>query len=236
MQYLYITTAGAKIDGVRIQGTGQGHLYNGVRFDHVDSPTLSNCTIASIPGNAGSPPGETFGVNFQGSTGTVTVENVTVDGGNVGAAAMGSNNSGATYNITNYLAINNPYSAGWASWEHTGTMNFHGFVVRNGARAFNAERLAGTVNFYDPLWDDPFSGHFDVNPTYETGWTGGVLNFWFSSATAWQAFIAKRSHKTILAVSNPSSVSVGLVKNDVIRVYIGGVRQTQSTYVTWTGI
>lgn len=236
LQYVAMSAAGAKVDGVKIQGTSQGHLYNGLRFESVASPTLSNTTVAGIPGDAGSPPGETFAVNFQACTGTVTVTNVTVDGQNLGAAAIGSNNSAATYNITNYLAINNKYSAGWASWEHKGVMNFHGFVVRNSARAFNAERLAGTVNFYDPLWDDPFAGHFDVNPTYETGWAGGTLNFYFTAASNWNAFIAARTNKTITAVSNSSSVSAGLVKGTVIKVYVAGVLQTQSNYVTWTGI
>lgn len=234
LQYIWITTPGAKIDGVKIVGTSQGHLYNGVQYNHVSNPTLSNATITGIPGNNGSPPGETFGVNFQGCTGTVTVHNVTVDGGDEGASGIGSNKSGAKYNIVNYLAINNKYSAGWASWEHTGTMNFHNFVMRNGARAFNAERLAGTVNFYNPIWDAPFSGHHDVNPTYDSGFTGGHLNFYFSSATAWRNFIAPRSIKKITATTNSKSVSLGLSKGSVIKVYVAGVLQKQSTYVQWS--
>jgi|GEM_PF-5063566 len=236
LQYVFSASSGFTVDGVKILGTPQGHLYEGLRFNAIANPTLTNSTIANIPGDDGTPPGETFGVNFYASTGTVTVTNVTVDGGGVGATAMGSNNSGATYNITNLYTHDHPYSAGWASWEHSGIMNFHGFVMKNGARAFNAERLAGQVNFYDPLWDDPMSGHFDVNPTYESGWTGGELNFYFSSISAWNTFIANRTNKKITAVSNPSSVSYGLSKSTVINVYIGGALQTQSNYVTWTGI
>lgn len=239
LQYIYIGTAGAKVDGVKIIGTTQGHLYNGLYFYHVSSPTLSNVTITGVPGNNGSPPGETFGANFQHATGTVTVTNVTVDGQNLGASGLGSNGAtgvSATFNITNYYALNLKYSAGWASWQHIGTMNFHNFVVKNSARAFNAERLAGKVNFYDPIWSTPFSTHYDLNPTYETGFTGGTINFYFSSTTAWNNFIAGRTIKKITATSNKSSVSLGLNKTNVIKVYIANVLKTQSSYVQWTGI
>lgn len=236
LDYVNISTANAKVDGVKILGTSQGHLYNGLRFTGNASATFSNSSVVAIPGNSGSPPGETFGVNFQACTGTVTVTNITADGQNVGAAAMGSNHATARFTVTNYLAINNKYSAGWASWHQLGQMDFHGFIMKNGARAFNAEGLGAEVNFYDPLWDDPFSGHSDVNPTYESGFAGGHLNFYFTDQAAWNAFIATRTNKKITAVSNSSSVSLGLVKSDVVRVYIGGVLQTQSNYVQWTGI
>lgn len=233
LQYIYITTANAKVDGVKIVGTTQGHLYNGLEFDKCASPTLSNATIQGIPGNSGSPPGETFGVNFHACTGTVTVQNVTVNGENLGATGIGSNGGTANYNVTNFTASNNRYSAGWASWELKGTLNMHNFQMHNGARAFNAERLAGTVNFYDPLWDTPTSGHYDVNPTYETGYTGGHIRFYFTTATNWNNFIAARSIKKITAITNTSSIKLGLVKSTVIKVYVAGVLKTQSSYVQW---
>lgn len=239
LQYMFFNAANVTVDGVKINGTSQGHLYNGLRFQACANPTLSDSTIFNIPGNYGAPPGETFGVNFQGSTGTVTVKNVTADGNGVGASIMGSNSSGATYNITNLLSQNCPYGSGWASWQHTGTMNFYNFIVKACAKAFNAERLAGVVNFYDPLWELPGggggNGAYDLNPSYDTGYTGGVVNFYFTSAANWNAFTANRGGANIKAITDTNSVSKGLKRSTVINVYVGGVKQTQANYVTWSG-
>lgn len=233
LQYIIMfRQANAIVDGVHVKGTTQGHFYNGLRFDGNANATLTNSKISAIPGNAGSPPGETFGVNFQNTSGTLLVENVTGDGGGVSAAMFGSNGVTAKCTIRNLYTFNHPYSAGWASWQQRGQMDFYNFQCF-GARAFNAERLVGTVNFYDPVWGDPKSQ--DINPTYESGWTGGLVNIYFSDNAAWQRFLAARSaRKYVYPLTNASSVSLG-VNRDTVKVFVGGVRKTTSDYIRWGG-
>lgn len=237
LQAVFTQSTGFTIDGVKFVFTDQGHLYNGVRLEQIASPKVTNTTILAAAGNAGSPPGETFGgINFQRASGTATVTNVTVDGQNWAAAALGSNSASAHFIVTNVWTYNHPYSAFWASWQQTGQMDFYNCGMSNGARAFNAERLAATVNFYDPLFAAPMPGHSDVNPTYDGGYTGGVINYRFTTQANYTAYLANRGGKKTTAISNPSSVSQGLVKGTVVNFYIAGVLQTQSNFLTWSGI
>lgn len=218
------------VDGVHIKGTTQGHLYNGLRFDGNTNVTLTNSKISNIPGNAGSPPGETFGVNFQNTAGTLIVKNVTGDGGGVSAAMLGSNGNTAKATVTNLYTFNHPYSAGWASWQQKGNMDFYNFKCL-GARAFNAERIVGVANFYDPIFGDPKSQ--DFNPTYEPGWVGGSINVYFSTQQAWNNFLAARTNrKYIYCVTNASSRNLGVTK-DTVKVFVNGVRQSGTNYIQW---
>lgn len=63
-----------------LQGTEQGHLYNGIMVGN-SSPgtTVENLLITGIPGDAGTPPGETFGLNWWRGSDSVT-RDVEIDG------------------------------------------------------------------------------------------------------------------------------------------------------------
>ena len=89
-----------------VQGTEQGHLYNGIMVGRSGPGTkVENVLITGIPGNNGAPPGETFGLNWWRGSDSVT-RNVEIDGyrwtGNsfasrvrgpkVGASPIGYNN------------------------------------------------------------------------------------------------------------------------------------------------
>lgn len=221
---LYLLRLDAKnavVDGVTIKGTSQGHLYNGLRFDKVANPTFMNSTILNIPGSSHANPGETFAVNLQRSTGTATVSNVTIDGGNVGAGGLAANTATATINVNGLNTTNLRYSAGIALWEQTGTVNLRNFSSINNARALGAERLGATVNVYDPNWSVPRTGH-DITYTPYKGHKGRI-NFYFSSAS-------KVPNRKIIVLTNTKSVK------STVHVYINGVEQNASKYIAWQGI
>jgi hypothetical protein len=68
------------LSDVWIQGTEQGHLYNGVMVGKGQAGTeVKNVLITGIPGDAGSPPGETFGLNWWQLSGGIT-RDIEVDG------------------------------------------------------------------------------------------------------------------------------------------------------------
>lgn len=89
-----------------LQGTEQGHLYNGIMVGRSSPGTrVEDVLITGIPGNNGAPPGETFGLNWWRGSQSVT-RNVEIDGyrwtgdsfdgrvrgAKVGASPIGYNN------------------------------------------------------------------------------------------------------------------------------------------------
>lgn len=63
-----------------LQGTPQGHLFNGIMVGTSKPGTIvEDLLITGIDGNAGSPPGETFGLNWWRGSDSIT-RNVEVDG------------------------------------------------------------------------------------------------------------------------------------------------------------
>lgn len=236
LQYLLVDNEPSfKVDGVHIAGTSQGHLYNGLLFNGVSNVTVSNTTVSGIPGHDSGPPGETFSLNLYNlpSGGTANFTNVTMDGANVAAVGIGLNSIHGTITMRNLLTKNTAYSAGVAGWQMAGTDTYYDWVNTGSVRSYNAERHSGTTNFYDPVWGEPTSGHYDINYTWESGWKGGSINFYFSSAQAWQNYIANRSTKKITIVTNPHGQ--GDIRSTV-HVYVGGVLQPQGNYVQFSGL
>jgi hypothetical protein len=63
-----------------LQGTPQGHLFNGIMVGQSKPGTVvQNLLITGVDGNAGSPPGETFGLNWWRGSDSIT-RNVEIDG------------------------------------------------------------------------------------------------------------------------------------------------------------
>lgn len=220
LSYIIMRSPGATVDSVSIIGTDQGHLYNGLRYESVANPILENTVVSHIPGNSSANPGETFAVNFQRATGIATVKDVTIHGEGIGAAGIGINSSSATFNISGLNVSGLKYSAGIALWQQTGTVNIDNWTNSDGPRALGAERLGATVNLYDPNWAVPTSGH-DVTYTPYSGYDSRI-NFYFSDAS-------KVPSRKIVILTNTASVK------SKVHVYIGGVEQNQSQYITWQG-
>ena len=161
-----------------------------------------------------------------------TIQNVTFDGDGTAACGLGTNSTRGTITATNLFCKNTAYSAGWASWQQNGTVTTRNFVTVNCVRSYNAERHGGVANHYDPIWCEPASGHYDVNYTWESGYSGGSINFYFTNAAAWQRYIAARTTKKITFVVNSHGFS-GLIGS--VSVYVAGVKQTTTDYVQFTG-
>ena len=215
---LRMTGVGPTLNCLTIKGTSQGHLYNGVMYQRNSDPTLSNTVVSGIPGDASTPPGETFMVNFFGNTGTATITNNTIDGNNVAAAGLGMNSSSATFNITNLSTTNMKYSAGIALWNQTGTVNIHNWTSTNSARELGAEHLAATVNLYDPNWDNPTNGH-DITLTPYPGNPDGRINI----------YLTKVPSRKFVILTNTNT------DKPWVHVYMNGTEQPQNNFVTWQG-
>ena len=218
---LYLLRGVSDLENVTVQGTQQGHLYNGLYMTGAN-PVIRHVQINDIPGNSNANPGETFAVGVNRASGTGTVDDLTINGGSgalSSAVGLAINNSDADWNITDLTANHLTYSAGIALWQVRGTMNIRHYVQRGGARSLGAERMAGTVNLIDPDWSAGTTGH-DVTYTWDGGFSGGSINFRYSSA----AQVPKRK---IVILTNKASGIAGSV-----HVYIGGVQQTTSAYVT----
>jgi len=75
-----VGTGSQVLSDLWVQGTEQGHLYNGIMVGKADDgTTVKNLLITGIPGDAGSPPGETFGLNWWRTNKSIT-QNIEVDG------------------------------------------------------------------------------------------------------------------------------------------------------------
>lgn len=223
---------GVRIENLTVLGTPQGHKYNGLRLQSCISPIVRNVTVKAVPGDSGTPPGETFHLNFQRTSGTATVVNLTIDGAGIGAAGAASNSASATFNVTGLRTKGCRYSAGWASWQQSGNMTFTNWVATGCARHFNAERLSGHVTFVNPVWNEPFSGKHDINYTWDSTFVNGSITFKFTTTTAWSNFIAARATKKIKIVTNPHGK--GNIRGSV-HIYVAGVLKTTSNYVLWDG-
>ncbi|WP_133767561.1 hypothetical protein [Amnibacterium kyonggiense] len=145
-----------KVDGDRtvlrgfaVQGTDQGHLYNGLRVDHGSGLRASQIRVAAIPGDAASPPGETFGINDYRTAGSQWSD-VVVDGAGVGASGFGVNNS-TDITICSTLSKQNRYGMGFAFWQSSGVRCIDCRAIGNGRAGFNFERVTGSNELVRPV-------------------------------------------------------------------------------------
>ena len=218
---LYLLRGVNHLENVTVQGSAQGHLYNGVYLSGANI-VVRHAEINGIPGNSHANPGETFAVNVNRATGTNTIDDLTINGGSgplASAAGLAINNSDSTWNISGLTTRNLAYSAGIALWQVRGTFNVHNYVQTGGARSLGAERMAGDVNLYDPVWSAGTTGH-DVTYTWDGGFTRGSINFHYSSA-------AKVPNRKIVVITNHAAGIAGSV-----HVFVGGVEQPAGKYVT----
>jgi hypothetical protein len=145
------------LSDVWIQGTEQGHLYNGVMVGKGQSGTeVKNVLITGIPGDAGSPPGETFGLNWWQLNGGIT-RDIEVDGyrwtgdtyesrvqgAKVGSSPIGWNNAD---NAKLYNAYTHDSKTGMPTfWQSQNGETWNLQSIRNGA-GLNHEESFGIVH------------------------------------------------------------------------------------------
>lgn len=141
---LRLDAPGVLLQDLTILGTTQGSYYNGLNLYYVSSPKLVRVRVLHIPGIDHVNPGETFGLSFLHCT-NPTMTDVEVDGGNLGASGVGPNSSsGGTFTRVN--SHNNPYSIGFALWEHSGGMVIQDCQAYGNRCSLNFERCTGTYS------------------------------------------------------------------------------------------
>jgi hypothetical protein len=150
------------IQDCTILATAQGgRLFNGLRFEQTTAAKASRVKIKGIPGNASIPPGETFSLNNQRSTG-LQVTDVEIDGTNtagVPVAATGcGNNTSQNFTYTRLNVHDMRFGHGSAHYLCGGAITYRSFTGSNIAwGALNFEQCdPGTVITID---NPRFSGN-----------------------------------------------------------------------------
>jgi len=150
---------GGKFDGFLLQGTSQGHDYNGLRSDYASGVTFSNLKISAVPGSSPSPPGETFYINVYGSSSNPFTNPVfdTIEfDGQWAAASTGATNGGVTDStsaLNGTLTYNRVYAhelkygKAYAGWQTFGGGTFTECFCVNTAFGYGFEECGGTFTF-----------------------------------------------------------------------------------------
>ncbi len=148
-----ITGGSPKLSGFTLQGTAQGHLYNGLRINSATNAQVSDVRVKSVPGDADNPPGETFGINDFHTDGS-HYSHVEIDGAGVGGADFGANSS-KNLTITDSDFHDSGHSHGATFWQTKNITITNTRAIDNDRVGFNFERVSGTVT----LTDDTMRGN-----------------------------------------------------------------------------
>ncbi|UDL15972.1 glycoside hydrolase [Microbacterium phage Pumpernickel] len=142
------TDGAVTVTDLTIQGTDQGHEYNGLQIYEAQESLLERVKVTGIPGSSSANPGETFSINIFRSHKT-TARNIEIDGRRdgvaVAAAAIGVNFSDNVLIENSYLH-DTKYGHGIA-WFTCNNATMRNVKFRNigGEVCANFERMAGTV-------------------------------------------------------------------------------------------
>jgi hypothetical protein len=169
------------LGGVTIQGTSQGHIYNGVVIYYSTNALVENSSFLGVPGSNSAPPGETTPLNNYLSNGT-TVRNILMDGQHVTATGMlnssctnvliqdstfqntGSGHGVAAYQTRDMTVQNTKFlniaKAGLGFEKCTGTLTVSGctFSGNEHDMVVDTDGPSAIVNIIDPIWDGMNSG------------------------------------------------------------------------------
>lgn len=136
--------------GFTIQGTPQGHMYNGLIAYTQRGGSIDDVVIKGIPGDSSVNPGETFSLNLYRSN-DMKISNLEIDGRDQSGAVVGA--SGIGLNFVNNVDIRDSYihhsnfGAGITAYQCTGTINYTNVrSEQHQVVAFNFEGNAVTAN------------------------------------------------------------------------------------------
>lgn len=152
--YIYRTAFGEVLvfKSLTIEGTNQGHIYGGLMLDHCNDSLVEDVLVTGIPGNAGSQPGETFGVNGWGGARNV-YRRVEVDGRRasdlVVVGASGLTNNSATDSVWEDCYVHDHQYGMPTFWRCTGIETRNLRSHRN-VRGINHEDDGGRIRHYSP--------------------------------------------------------------------------------------
>jgi hypothetical protein len=144
-------TGSPVLSGFTLQGTDQGHLYNGLRMHRTVDARVTGVRVALIPGDDDVPPGETFGINDYRTTGSV-YRRIDVDGSGVGASGFATNSSRDVTVADS--SFHDQHAAHGATFWQTDTVTLTDVRAEDDAGAgLNFERDSGLVTITRPLLD-----------------------------------------------------------------------------------
>jgi outer membrane biosynthesis protein TonB len=137
-----------------IQGTEQGHLYNGVMVGKAsDGTTVKNVLITGVPGDAGSPPGETFGLNLW-QTNRSIVRDIEIDGYRWAGDSFASRVKGAKVG-SSPIGYNNADDAKlYNAYTHDSKTGMPTFWQSNRAETWNLQSINNNAGInHEESWD-----------------------------------------------------------------------------------
>jgi hypothetical protein len=183
LHQMFFDYDGLRLSDMTLNGTSQGHLYNGLRMHGVAGALLRNLKLTGLgPGNSNIPPGETFAINDYSGSGNA-YQDIEIDGQSAGATGFGTNST-SSCTFTDCYAHHNTYSAAFALWQGTGTFNLIRCRSHLNKTGFNLERMGReaigqsrcTVNIVNPTFGTNVVGGQDIFLGNDQGST--ILNIY----------------------------------------------------------
>lgn len=165
-----------KLEDFTLTGTPQGHVYGGLRMDYgAPGSVMRGVKITGIPGNASSPPGETFAANLYNCL-EVAVDGCEFDGranetgSPVTASMLGLNNADrhtVTDTLFKFCGVGFPIAA----WQCTDGNYLRCTFDSNNRVPIHLENCDGVWNFRDCVWKNTkeFHGTFATAAKYGSG-------------------------------------------------------------------
>jgi hypothetical protein len=200
---LRVVGDGAVLRNFTLQGTDQGHLYNGLKVARVVGLHASYLRVVGIPGDNSSPPGETMSIN-DFKTVDSRWSHIEVDGAGLSASGFGVNGSRGI-EICDTDSHDNAASMGFAFWQSRDARLVDCVATDNGYSGFNFERQSGTNTLVRPvatgnrfamrIASDQGSAKFTIiDPQLVGGhWTVTMPKRWYGSPN-----LQKRSDITLI--------------------------------------
>lgn len=168
-----------------LNGTPQGHLYNGFWLYYAAGAQASDILITGVPGNSDSPPGETFPFATYNSPNAV-LSNIEVDGrdwstgvagAKVSASNMGINNSNGV-SLTSINTHHTGYGHGIAFYESSNLTVTSVTSTDNDKNGMNFEEAGGTINIYQPTLLRNSGSHLCFNASTSKTPGGAIVNIY----------------------------------------------------------
>ncbi len=195
--------------GFTVQGTTQGHNYNGIQLYDLSNWTMRDVAVLGVPGSAGFEPGETFPIAVYRGT-NITLDGITIDGQGKTATGIGVNFTGG-FTLKNSTLGNTKYGSGISCYHSTGDMNFTNVDFRNNG-------------FYGSNWEDHKGTATYTNCTFGNNPNGDIGIFSTQSVKIRiQDPIVGRTGKVYIrsARTLPDGTTPSAQLNSDINVYVG---------------
>jgi hypothetical protein len=138
-----------QLSGFTLEGTPEGHLYNGLQLYWASGSALNDIKIKGIAGNNGANPGETFGIGtYHGSN--LTFKHVEIDGtdstGKVVAASHLGLNFSSEVTVEDSWFHHAAFGSGITAYQDTGSHVYTRVRSSDNRAGFNFEQCSnGTV-------------------------------------------------------------------------------------------